>query len=144
MASIIYNSFFDDVAKGNIDCDTDPFKCMLVNATYQAIADETKKDSHLKRSSVTANEISGPGYTAGGTACAVSVTKDTANNRVDIGLGAVSWASSTISAYGAVVYKSRGGADTADELVAFIDFGGVVSSSSGAFSLTASTVRISN
>ncbi len=144
MASIIYTSFFDDVAKGNIDCDTDTFYCQLVNATYASIADETKKDSHLKRSSVTSNEISGTGYTAGGKAATVTVTKDTANNRLDISLGAVSWASSTISANGAVYYKRRGGADTADELVAFIDFGGAVSSTAGTFSLTASTLRIQN
>lgn len=144
MTSIVYNSFFDDLAKGSIDADTDTFKCMLVNATYDAIADETKKDSHLKRSAVTSNEISGTGYTAGGTACAVSVTKDTANNRVDIGLGAVSWPSATITAEGAVVYKSRGGADTADELVAYIDFGGPIISTAGTFSLSASIIRIQN
>jgi hypothetical protein len=144
MASVIYNSFFDDLSKGAIDADTDTFKVMLVNATYDAIADETKKDSHLKRSSVTANEISGTGYTAGGTAATVGATKDTANNRVDISLGAASWASATITAEGAVYYKSRGGADTADELVAYIDFGGPISSTNGTFSLSASTIRIQN
>lgn len=146
MASLIYNSFFDDLAKGNIDCDTDTFKVMLVGSGYlnATIADETKKDSHLKRSSVTASEVSGTGYTAGGATITVTVTKDTANNRVDISLGAASWASSTITAHGAVIYKSRGGADTADELVAFIDFGGAVASTAGTFSLTASTIRISN
>ena len=88
MTSVVFNSFWDDLAKGAIDADSDSFKCMLVNTTYAAIADETKKDSHLKRSSVTSNEVTGTGYTAGGAACAVTVTKDTANNRVDIGLGA--------------------------------------------------------
>lgn len=144
MTSIIYNSFWDDLARGLIDADTDTFKVMLVNATYDAVADETKKDSHLKRSSVTANEISGTGYTAGGTAATVTVTKDTANNRVDIGLGAASWPTATITAEGAVYYKSRGGADTNDELVAYIDFGGPITSTAGTFALTASTVRIQN
>lgn len=144
MTTIIYNSFWDDLSRSLIDADTDTFKCMLVNATYDAIADETKKDSHLKRSAVTANEISGTGYTAGGTAAAVTVTKDTANNRVDIGLGAVAWAASTITAEGAVYYKSRGGADTADELVAYIDFGGPITSTGGAFNLVASIIRIQN
>jgi hypothetical protein len=144
MASIIYNSALFDMVTGAIDADTDTFKCQLVNATYAAIADETKKDSHLKRSSVTSNEASGTGYTAGGTACTVGVTKDTANNRIDISLGAVSWATSTITASGAVVYKSRGGADTADELVAYIDFGGAASSSGATFALSASTLRIAN
>lgn len=68
MASVIYNSTWFDTAKGSIDLDTDTFKVMLVNATYAAVGDETKKDSHAKRSAVTANEISGTGYTAGGAA----------------------------------------------------------------------------
>lgn len=144
MASIIYNSMLDDLARGAIDFDTDTFYVMLVNSTYAAIADETKKDSHLKRSAVTANEISGTGYTAGGTAAAVTVTKDTANNRLDIALGAVSWPTATISAAGAVYYKRRGGADTADELVAYDDFAGTVSSTGATFSLAASTVRLQN
>lgn len=144
MTSIIYNSFWDDLAKGAIDADTDSFKMMLVNSTYDAVADETKKDSHLKRSSVTANEVSGTGYTAGGAAVSVSVTKDTANNRVDITLGAASWSTATITAEGGVVYKSRGGADTADELVAYIDFGATITSTAGTFAVTASIIRIQN
>ena len=144
MASIIYNSFLDDLAKGAIDLDTDTFKVMLVNTTYAAIADETKKDSHTKRSDVTANEISGTGYTTGGATATVTVTKDTANNRVDVSLGSASWTTATITAYGAVYYKSRGGLASADELVGYIDFGGAVTSTAGTFSLTASTIRFAN
>lgn len=144
MASIVYNSFLDDLAEGRIDADTDTFKVMLVNSTYAAIADETKKDSHTKRSDVTANEVSGTNYVAGGDDVTVSVNKDTATNRVEISLGAGAWAAATITAYGAVYYKSRGGASSADELVAFIDFGGAVTSTAGAFDLTASTIRLQN
>jgi hypothetical protein len=144
MASVIYNSTLDDALRGLVDFDTDTFRVMLVNSTYAAIADETKKDSHLKRSAVTSNQVTGTGYTAGGEVVTVTVTKDTANNRIDISLGSASWATSTITAHGAVYYKSRGGADTADELVAFIDFGGAVTSTAGTFSLTASTLRVTN
>jgi hypothetical protein len=140
----MYNSALDDEAKGAIDFDTDTFKVMLVNTTYAAIADETKKDSHTKRSDVTANEITGTGYTAGGTAATVTVTKDTANDRIDVSLGAVSFTGATIAARGAVYYKSRGGASSADELVAYIDFGGAITSTAGTFSLTASTYRKQN
>lgn len=143
-SSLMYNSALDDEAKGNIDFDSDTFKVMLVNSTYAAIADETKKDSHTKRSDVTSNEITGTGYTTGGASATVSVTKDTANNRVDVSLGSASWASATITAYGAVYYKSRGGASSADELVAYIDFGGAVTSTNGTFALTASTYRKQN
>jgi hypothetical protein len=138
MASLIYNSALDDMARGNIDFDTDTFKCMLVTSSYTP-----DKDTHLKRSSVT-NEITGTGYTAGGAAATVTVTKDTTNDRIDISLGAVSWATATITAAAAVYYKSRGGASSADELVAYIDFGGNVVSTSGTFSLSASTLRLQN
>ena len=101
------------------------------------------KDTHDKRNDVT-NEVSGTGYTAGGAASAVTVTKDTANDKVTIQFGAVSWASSTITARGCVYYKSRGGASSADELVAYADFGSDVSSSGGTFSVAASTITLQN
>lgn len=70
--------------------------------------------------------------------------KDLVNDRVDIGLGAVSWTSSTITARKAVYYKSRGGASSADELVAVVDFGSDFISSNGNFNLSAGTVRVQN
>ena len=138
MASLIYNSCIDDMARNAIDFDTDSFKVMLVTASYSA-----DKDAHLKRSSVT-NEISGTNYTAGGVSAAVTVTKDTANDKVTIEFAAVSWPSSTITARGAVYYKARGGASSADELVAYNDFGSNITTSNGTFSLAASTLTLQN
>lgn len=138
MTSIVYNSCIDDQARGNIIFASDTFKALLVTASYAP-----NKDTHLKRSDVT-NEVSGAGYAAGGLTATVTVTKDTVNDRVDTSLGAVSWASSTITAAGAVYYKSRGGAASADELVAYVDFGGNVISTNGTFALSASTLRIQN
>jgi hypothetical protein len=138
MASLIYNSCIDDTAKGNIDFDSNIFKAMLVASTYTP-----NKDTHDKRDDVT-GEVTGTGYTAGGVTSAVTVTKDTANDRVTIQFGAVSWATSTITARGIVYYKSRGGASSADELVAYNDFGSNVSSSGGTFSVAASTITLQN
>jgi hypothetical protein len=138
MASLIYNSFLEDLARGAIDMDTDTFKVMLVTSAYTE-----NKDTHTKRSDIT-NEVSGTGYTAGGNTSAITVTKDTANDRLDITLGAVSWPSSTITARKAVYYKSRGGASSADELVAVNDFGSDVTSTGATFSLALSTVRFQN
>jgi hypothetical protein len=126
------------MSRSNIDFDTNSFKAMLVTSTYTP-----DKDTHDKRNDVT-NEVSGTGYTAGGVASAVTVTKDTANDKVTIQFGAVSWASSTITARGCVYYKSRGGASSADELVAYADFGSDVSSSGGTFSVAASTITLQN
>ena len=138
MASLIYNSCIDDMARGAIDFDTDTFKVMLVTSTYVA-----NKDTHDKRDDVT-NEVSGTGYTAGGVASVCTVTKDTANDKVTLSFAGVSWASSTITARGAVYYKSRGGASSADELVAYVDFGGDVSSTAATFSLGASVITLQN
>ena len=138
MASLIFTSFHEDLARGAIDMDTDTFKVMLVTSAYTE-----NKDTHTKRSDIT-NEVSGTGYTAGGNTSAITVTKDTANDRLDITLGAVSWPSSTITARKAVYYKSRGGASSADELVAVNDFGSDVTSTGATFSLALSTVRFQN
>jgi hypothetical protein len=138
MASLIYNSAIDDMARNNIDFDSNTFKAMLVTASYTP-----NKDSHDKRDDVT-NEVTGSGYTAGGATSTVTVTKDTANDKVTIQFGAVSWASSTITARGCVYYKSRGGASSADELVAYNDFGSDVSSSGGTFAVAASTITLQN
>ena len=74
----------------------------------------------------------------------MTVTKDTANDKVTIQFGAVSWSSSTVTARGCVYYKSRGGASSADELVAYNDFGSDVSSTGGTFSVAASTITLQN
>jgi hypothetical protein len=139
MASLIFNSALDDEARGNIDFDSDTFWCMLVTASYTP-----DKDTHTKRSDVT-NEVPNSGsYTAGGQVATVTVTKDTVNDRIDISLGAESWTTASITARGAVYYKRRGGLSSADELVAYIDFGGDITSTLGTFALTASTLRIQN
>jgi hypothetical protein len=133
MPSLIYNSAIRDTSVGDIDFDTDTFKMMLVTSTY------TASKSHAKRSDIT-NEVTGTGYTAGGNACTVSVAAvDNTNNDVEISFTITSWTSATITARAAVIYKSRGGASSADELVGYVDFGSDVSSTNGTFAVTVST-----
>ncbi|MFZ9959307.1 MAG: hypothetical protein ACO3GP_02850 [Candidatus Limnocylindrus sp.] len=138
MASLIYNSAIDDMAKGAIDFDTDTFKVLLVTSSYTP-----NKDTHDRRDDVT-NQVTGTGYSAGGATCTVTVTKDTANDKVTISLGAVSWSSSTITARAAVYYKARGGASSDDELVAYNDFGSDISTTGGTFAIAASTITLQN
>jgi hypothetical protein len=138
MASLIYNSAIDELARGDIDFDSNTFKAMLVTSSYTP-----NKDTHDFLNDVT-NEVTGTGYTAGGATSTVTVTKDNTNDKVTIQFGAVSWASSTITARGCVYYKSRGGASSADEIVAYNDFGSDVSSSGGTFSVAASTITLQN
>lgn len=137
MASGIYLPALRNLAIGSIDFDTDTFRVLLTTATYTE-----DLDAHDFRNDVT-NEVTGTGYTAGGNTVTVTVNAvDTVNNRLDITLGGTTWTSSTITARKAVYYKSRGGASSADELVAVVDFGSDVSTTAGTFTLTASTLRL--
>ena len=139
MASLIYNSFLDDVFRGNIDCDTDTFYVLLTSSSYTE-----DKDTHDRRDDVT-NELAASGnYVSGGFVATVTVTKDTVNDRIDVSLGGITVASATFTARKAVYYKRRGGAASADELVAVNDFGSDVTATAGTFTLNASTVRIQN
>jgi hypothetical protein len=139
MASLIYNSFVRDVLTGAIDMDTDTFKVLLTTSSYSE-----NKDTHDRRDDVT-NEISATGYTGGGETVTVSVAAvDTANDRVVVTLGGATWPASTITARKAVYYKSRGGASSADELVAVVDFGSDVVSTADTFTLSASTITAQN
>jgi len=132
MASLIYNSCVRDAAIGSIDFDTDTFKMLLVTSTYSA------SKTHSKRSDIT-NEVSGTGYTAGGNAAAATVSIDNVNNRVDVSWSITNWTTATITARAGVIYKSRGGLASADELVGYVDFGSDVTSTAGTFSVTVSS-----
>jgi len=132
MPSLVYNSAVRDAATGAIDFDTDTFKMMLVTSTY------TASKTHSKRSDIT-NEVSGTGYTAGGTAAAATVTIDNVNNRVDVAWSITSLTTATITARAGVIYKSRGGLASADELVGYVDFGADVTSTAGTFAVTVSS-----
>lgn len=135
MASIIYDSFLADLAAGS--CTTaSTYKAMLVSSSYSE-----DRGAHSKRSSIT-NEISGTGYTAGGASVTVSASLNTTTHKLTLTIGAVSWASSSITARKLIVYRARGGASSADELVACIDNGTDLVSSSSTMTWNASTWEI--
>jgi len=129
MASLIYDSFLDEVQHAAIDLDLVTVKAMLVTSAYAP-----DKGVHTKRSDVT-NEVTGTGYTAGGQASTVTVAKDVALHKITTTLAGMTWPTSTITARGAVYYVSRGGASSADELIAYDDFGSNIVTSGGTFTL---------
>ncbi len=133
MASLVFDSFVDDLAHGLIDFEADVFYALLVTSAYAP-----DKGMHTKRSDVT-DEVTGTGYTPGGRQSAVTVTKDTANHRVTASFSPVVWPTATITARGAVLYKRRGGAATADELVAYVGFGSDITSTNDSFTVTFTT-----
>lgn len=130
MTTLVYNSFWDDLAHAAFDLDTATVKAMLVTSTYTP-----NKDTHTKRSDVT-NEITGTGYTAGGTTVTCTVAKDTGNDRITFTFSNPSWPSASFTARQVVLYISRGGAATADELIACVDNGSDVTATNGTFTFT--------
>lgn len=133
-ASFAYDSFLDDAFDGLI-VSTDTFKCALVTGYTPS------QTAHTRWSDVSANEISGTGYTAGGNTVVPTFTKDTTNHRITIVFPTTTWTTSTLSATRAVCYKSTGTASTSP-LVFQNDFGSTVTTTAGTFTLNASTLHV--
>ena len=118
LAPVWYGNGVRNVASGNVDWDTHTIKMLLTTASYTP-----SQDNHSYRSDVT-NEVSGAGYTAGGAVLSCSApTYDTATNETRLDCADVAWVNATFSCRYAVVYRSRGGASSADELICYIDLG---------------------
>lgn len=104
---------------GSVDLDTDTIKLGLYTASYTP-----NQATHDFRDDLGANEASATGYTTlGATIGSRSVSVDAASNEVRLIGADVSWTVTTTLAfrYG-VIFKSRGGASSADELIGYIDF----------------------
>jgi hypothetical protein len=138
MANVIYNSFKKNIMNGAIDLDTDTIKVALVTSSYTPNA-----DTHEDMADIT-NEVTGTGYTAGGATLAnKTVTADTTDDEGVFDADDVTWTNSTITARGAVVYKSTGTAAN-DLLICYFDFGSDKSSSAGNFTITWNSEGIVN
>lgn len=123
----IYPSFLNDIQDGNIDLGTDTVKLMLSTSSY------TYSAAHNRRDDIT-NEVTGDGYTTGGAELGSKTVGVVGTGVFDA--ADVSWSASTITARYGILYKSRGGASSADELIALIDFGADVSTTAGTFTVT--------
>ena len=131
MASGMYgitflNALKNDLALDLDDTTADRFKVMLVTSSYTP-----NFGTHDFKSDVT-NEVSGTGYDAGGKSL-TSVTLTQSGGTITFDAADLTWASSTITARGAVVYDDS---LTNDPLICYIDFGADKSSSAGDFVLT--------
>lgn len=113
--SFVYFSFIEDLANNDIDPAVDTFYVMLCSASYTP-----SQSGHSKRDDIT-GEVTGTGYDAGGREITVGVSRT--NGVLTISLGNVTWPApvSGFTPDYAVIYKSRGGAASADELVCCLE-----------------------
>jgi hypothetical protein len=86
------------------------------------------------------NEASGTGYTAGGNTLTISTNPTTSGTTAFLDFADTTWAAATITARGALIYKSGGG----DPAVAVLDFGSDKTSTAGDFTIQFPTADASN
>lgn len=114
----IYDSFWKLLLDGGFDLDSDTIKVALVSSSYTP--DRTVHDYW---DDVSGSEVSGTGYSAGGTALSgKTISQDNVNDRGTWSADDPSWASVTVTFRYAVLYKSTGTAGTS-ALIGYVDFG---------------------
>ena len=88
----------------------------------------------------TSNEVSGPGYSAGGSAL-TNVTPTTSSTTALTDFADLTFSSATITARGAVIYNDSA---TGDPSVVVLDFGGDKTSTAGDFTVVFPTADASS
>lgn len=132
MASKMYGNFLLKALNKEVDWDTDTIKVALLSSSYTP-----NQDSHDYWDDVSANEVTGTGYTAGGaTLASKTATYDSGTNVVILDAADTVWASSTITARYAVIYDDSGASAPQKVLVGYVDFGSDQSSTNGNFTVT--------
>lgn len=126
MASGVYNSFKSKLMTGsyNLGSAGNTIKIALMDNAHAFTAEDDVW------SDVSANEISGTGYTAGGATLAnQAVSIDDADDKGVWDADDVVWNGATFTSFHAVMYNSS----VTNDLVLSIDFGGVQVVSGGEF-----------
>ena len=111
---------------------TDVFKIALYTSSATLGASTTAYSA--------TNEVSGTGYSAGGNTLTISTNPTSSGTTAFLDFADVTWSSATITARGALIYKSGGG----NPAVAVLDFGSDKSSTSGDFTVVFPTADASN
>lgn len=139
MADFVYNSYKGALFSGLINTTTMPLYVALVTSSY------SPNDNHTVYSDFSGAEVAnGSGYTTRGVlVSSPTVTVDTGSDLAVLDSSSdIVWASSTITASGAVLYASGTVGSLVHPLIAYFDFGGNHSSSNGSFTLEFSSSGI--
>jgi len=127
-------SFKQALLDGEMDFSSDTVQTFKI-ALYTSSA---TIDATTTAYSVT-NEVSGTNYVAGGNTLTV-VAPTTSGTTAFLDFADTTWSSATITARGALIYKSGGG----DPAVAVLDFGADKTSTAGDFTIQFPTADASN
>lgn len=103
----------------------DALDALLATGTVKAMlvsSDAFDKDSWTRRSHITNELATAGGYTAGGVTVTATTTTNNTNDRGECTFSTPSWASFTASARGVIFVLVKGGAASADPILAYGDF----------------------
>ncbi len=130
----VYGSAVEKNAKATLDVDTNTFRIVLVGAGYTP-----NQNTHGTWADVSANEITGTGYTANGKLITQTVTRSNLVTTFDC--DDQSWPGSTFTAKWAVIVRdadANGALASTDDLLAYceLEAGGTVSPSAAALTIT--------
>jgi hypothetical protein len=126
MSSGVYTIFKTNLMNKliNLGASGDTINVALLNGAPTFTA------SNTLWSQLSANEISGTGYTTGGVALA-SQTVTAVGTTAVWSANSAQWTSASFTAYGAAIYDVT----VSNNLIAVIDFGGALAVSSGTFAI---------
>ena len=88
----------------------------------------------------TTNEVVGTGYTAGGNTLTISANPASTGTTAFLGFADTTWSTATITARGALIYKSGG----TNPAIAVLDFGSDKTSTAGDFTIVFPAADASN
>jgi len=128
-------SFKVALLNGEMDFSSDTSQSFKI-ALYTSSADLSAATTAYS----TTNEVSGTGYDAGGKALTIAANPASSGTTAFLDFSDVTWSSSSITARGALIYKSGG----TDPSIAVLDFGEDKSSVSGTFTVTFPTADADN
>jgi hypothetical protein len=130
VTSKVFYAAITSLANKEIDWGTDTIKVSLHSSSYTP-----SQSTHDYWNDAT-GEVTGTGYTAGGYTLTTK-TESFSSNVKQFDAGDVTWATSTISAAYAVIYDQVSVTTSSlNPLIAYVDFGGTVTSSGGNFTIT--------
>ena len=135
IAQAMCTSFKVAILNGEMDFSSDTSQTFKV-ALYTSSADLSASTTVYS----TTNEASGTGYTAGGSTLTIATNPTSSSTTAYLDFSDVTWSSSSITARGALIYKSGG----TNPAIAVLDFGENKESTSGNSTITFPTADADN
>lgn len=126
-----YGKAIENIINGDLDMGAGTFKVALASSSYTP-----DPDAHDFWNDVSANEVTGTNWSAGGQTVTVTLDQDTSNNRIRVFVSDVSVNTVTLTdGKHAILYKDTAGAASADNLVGYVTFDTALAPTAGTLNI---------